>query len=249
MKLRFSNASVWKYVITSISKIIEEGVFRVDQSGLRLRAFDATNTAFIDLHIPREAFVEFNVEKEEKFGVNFEDFAKISKLAAKGDELLLELVEGGRLGVTFQGHGTRTFILPNIEVSPPEEVSEISLEFPVKARIQPALFDDIMKELDVVGDVLTLESQPDSSILALTASSDIAEARIELSLEDGSLLEYTVNSEAKASYGLEYLYEMSRVAPVAEGLVLEYGSNLPLKLLFELPQGGRIVFYVSPRVE
>jgi proliferating cell nuclear antigen len=249
LRLKFSNAAVWKYVVSSIAKIIEEGVFKADASGLRMRALDSSNTALIDLVIPKESFAEYEVGGEERFGVNFEDFSKILKLASKGDELVLETFEGGRLGVTFHGHGTRTFILPNIEVSTVEEISEIELEFPVTARIQPAIFADVLKELEVIGDVVTLESEAGSSKLVLSSSSDVAEAKIELSLEDGSLLEYTASADAKASYSIEYLVEISRISPVAEGLTLSYGSNIPMRLVFDISQGGRLTFYVSPRVE
>lgn len=249
MRMKFSNAGIWRYIVASISKIIEEGVFKADSTGLKLRALDSTNTALVDLFIPKEAFLEYEVGAEERFGVNFEDFAKIMRLASKGDELLLETLEGGRLGVSFHGHGNRTFILPNIEVSGVEEASEISLEFPVVARIQPAIFEDVLEELEVVGDVVSFESGAGSSKLVLSSASDIAEARVELSLEDGSLLEYTVNSDSKASYSIEYLAEIARVSPVAEGLTLSYGSNIPLKLVFDISQGGRLTFYVSPRLE
>jgi proliferating cell nuclear antigen len=186
--MKFSNAGIWRYIVASISKIIEEGVFKADSTGLKLRALDSTNTALVDLFIPKEAFLEY-------------------------------------------------------------EASEISLEFPVVARIQPAIFEDVLEELEVVGDVVSLESGAGSSKLVLSSASDIAEARVELSLEDGSLLEYTVNSDSKASYSIEYLAEIARVSPVAEGLTLSYGSNIPLKLVFDISQGGRLTFYVSPRLE
>lgn len=247
MRLRFREARLWRYVVAAIAEIIEEGKFRATPDGLSFRALDSSGTAMVELMIPRGAFEEYEVSGEEAFGVNFEDFSKVVKAAAKGDEMLLETV-GGRLGVTFKGHGTRTFALPNIEISE-QEVPELALELPVRAKIMPAIFKDVVKEVEMVSDVVKFEVPAEQQALHVRGSSDVVQADIELTVESGALLEFSAKEPAAASYNLEYLSEMAKVSPVAEGVVLEFGSGVPLKLLFELPQGGRLAFYVSPRLE
>jgi len=136
LRLKFREASVWKYSIVAISKIIEEASFKINEEGLRLKAMDPSGVALVDFFIPASAFYEFEVPREVTLGVNMEDLAKVLRRAKKGDELVLEFQQAGRIGVYLEGKGSRRFILPSIEL-PYQELPEISFEETFKCKILP----------------------------------------------------------------------------------------------------------------
>jgi len=248
MRLRFRDAVVWRYAIASISKIIEEASFKVSEEGMVLRALDPSTVVLVDFTMPRDSFLEYNVEGERVIGVNMEELAKVLKRARKGDELVLEVLEDGRLSVVFEGRGIRRFTLPSIEVTY-EEIPEVSFEIGFKGKLLPKVFRDVIREVEPIGDVVEFRASRDSDKLIVAARSEIAEAEIELSASSGALVEYEATGDATAKYTIDYLSDIASAYQAAELMMLELGNDTPLKITYELSGGGRLVFYVAPREE
>jgi proliferating cell nuclear antigen len=249
LKLSFREATIWKYAISAISKIIEEASFRITEEGLRLKAMDPSAVVLVDFYIPREAFSVFEVEREITIGANMEELAKILRRARKGDELVLEPIPGGHLKIVFEGKGFRSFRIPGIELSV-QEIPEISFEETFKCRIMPKMFKDVIRELEPLSDSVEFHSPVNSGILYLRAQGEIAEAEIELSAASGALIEYESSGEARSKYTVEYLVDISAAAQAAAEISsIGLGVETPLRLTYELPYGGKLEFYVAPRTD
>jgi len=248
MKLKFADARTWRYVMASIGKIIDEAAYRVREDGLRLRSIDPSRIVLIDFMMPREALLEYEFEKETVIGVNMEDLTKILRRAVKGDELELRTMEGGGLAVSFVGRGLRTFIIPSLETLA-EELPELSIEFTVRAKMSPSVFSDIVKELEPISDAIEFQTFSGEKKIIARASSDIAEAEIELSVENGALIELEASEDARAIYTIDYLVDISAASQASEEMFFEYGTGIPCRITYTLPHGGKLVFYVAPRVE
>ena len=55
---------------------------------------------------------------------------------------------------------------------------------------------------------------------------------------------------AKATYNLNYLGEIIRAGSGASEVAsLEFSTNMPIKVEFEMPQQGRLLYYLAPRIE
>jgi proliferating cell nuclear antigen len=55
---------------------------------------------------------------------------------------------------------------------------------------------------------------------------------------------------AKATYNLNYLGEIIRAGSGAsEVTTLEFSTNMPIKVEFEMPQQGRLLYYLAPRID
>ncbi len=247
MKLLFFDARVWRYTISAIGKIIEEGVFVVNQEGLRLRAMDPSHVVLIDFYVPSTAFDVFEVEKEEQIGVNFEDIAKIMRRAVKDDQLELS-TSGSKLSISFIGKSTRKFVLPQLSLTA-EELPDIEakLQFKAQARMLSDTFNDIVKDLEPVGKDVVFEAS--SNALKIAVKGDIAEAEIMMDMERGSLLDLNVEEESRAGYSLDYFVDMAGASKAADTITLAFATDMPCKVEFEMPQGARLRFYVAPRVE
>lgn len=247
MRLLFFDARVWRYVISAIGKIIEEGVFVVNNEGFRLKAMDPSHVVLIDFHVPNTAFDVFEIEKEEKIGVNFEDIARIMRRATKEDQLELA-TEGSKFSISFIGKSIRRFVLPQLTLSA-EEIPDIEakLEFKAHIRMMSDIFNDLVKDLEPVGKDLILYAKEDKFVVQ--ASSDIAEAEIEMNVEGGSLLELNVEKESRAGYSLDYFSDIAGASKAADTVSIHFSTDMPCKIEFELPQGARLRFYVAPRVE
>ena len=245
MEFHFSDARTWRYMVASIEKIIDEGVFVASSEGLSLRALDTSHVVMVDLFYPASAFVDYNVEGEEEFGVSFSALTKILRRARKDDELVIS-VEDGRLTVKLKSRGERIFKIPQIVVSS-EKLPEPRITFTVKARMLGSVFRDVIRDMEVHGESITFTATESS--LLVTSRSDIASAEAELSVERGSLIDFEVESPDKATYSVEYFSVMLNAAQAADGVLLQYSEDAPVRVDFEYIGGGRLTFYVSPRME
>ncbi len=249
LKLIFKDARTWRYVMNAVGKIIDEAAFRITEEGLRMKAIDPSRITLIDFFLGKESLDEFQFEKEEVIGVNMDDLVKILRRVVKGDELLLETLEGGRLAITFMGRGKRTFIIPSIETMA-EEVPELKIPFKAHIKMTPSVFRDVVKELEPISDAIEFIAKRDEEKLIVKATSDLASATVELTMESGALIEFeSEEEEARAIYTVDYLSDISGASQAAEELDFYFATAVPCKIDFTLPYGGKLVFYVAPRVE
>jgi proliferating cell nuclear antigen len=243
LRVVFFDATVWRYTITGVSKIIKEGVFKADETGLRFKAMDPSHVIMIDLFFPSESFEEYEIEEEEKLGINLEEFSKVLRRARKDDKLELKSLKD-KIEVIFRGHFNRRFIEPLLQLEY-QELPEPRIEFKVDARMIADQLREAVRDIELMGDNIIFLTKDDK--LLIYNESEIGKAAVELDVESGALLSIESDGEQKASYGLEYIESLLPAVQKAEIVKLEYSTDMPCKLTFELPQGARLVTYIAPR--
>ena len=246
MKVKVIDADGFSYIFRTLEEFIDEVTLDFSQEGLKIKGIDPSRVVFIDILIPPGFFEEFNVEKEEKIGIKLEDLTDVLKTAKKTDTLYLETDENQNIKITLDGEYERTFSFPSITTSE-LEAPNLNLEFPFRAKALTVSFTEIIDELDDIGgDSVTFKAQ--GGKLYITANSDLGNATIELSTENGGLLE-SEGGDAESTYGLEYIVNTSKMRKPSDTVEIAFGSQIPLKLRYNLPQGGYADFYIAPRAE
>ncbi len=246
MKLVFIDARTWRYVVSAISKVIEEGVFVVDpEEGFRFRAMDPSHVVMLDLCFPRDSFEVYEVDSRVELGVNFEDVAKVLRRATKEDKLEISS-EGSTISFAFIGKGYRKFTLPLLDITA-EELPEPKLEFKASVKVMSDVYRDTIKDVELVGDVIKFIASQDE--FKVVSSGDIGEAEIIYSRESGSIIEMEVEDVQEALYTLEYFSDLSSAARVADTVTIKFSSDMPALIEHELQQGAKFSFLIAPRVE
>ena len=250
MKFKFKSARTWTYIVKSIKEILDEGVFVATKDGLSLRALDTSRVVMVDLYFPRESFDEYEAKDEESVGVSFDALSKVLSRALKDESLSME-TEGNNLKISFEGHGTRTFSVPQISLAT-EKLPEPKINFSVTAKLMTQSFIDAVKAVEEVADTITIyvpPSEEKSGKLYFVGAGDVEKVEVELSLDKENLLEIKVDSPDKATYTVEYFDVMLKAARGADTVVLQYAQDAPVRVELDYEGAGRLVFYVSPRVE
>ncbi|RLF24543.1 MAG: proliferating cell nuclear antigen (pcna) [Thermoprotei archaeon] len=246
LKLIFSEAKQWKYLVDTLSRLIDEASFIATPEGLRLRALDPSRIAMVDFVMPSEAFEEYLCDGEVRIGVNFDEFKKIMKRGSAKDKLELEVSEERRLKVRFRGRAVRTFSLPILELGA-EELPTPRISFTVEAKLLSDAVKDAIKDAEIVSDYVKFETGEEC--LLMKASSDRGSVEVEFTRDSGSLIEIDIKEPSYAAYSLDYLSDMMKAYQLSDILTIEYATNKPLALTFDLPGGGRLTFYLAPRME
>lgn len=249
MKLVFFDARIWRHVMSGIAKIIDEGVFIVDpEEGFKLRSMDPSHVALIDLRFPPSSFDEFEVDGRKELKVSIEDLAKVLRRAGKNDQLELEADEEKFYVVFRSSRSYRRFGLPLLDIAA-EEVPELELEFKASVTLSPDMFRDIVKDVELIGDVIRFHV--DEEKFKASSSSDLGEVEVELGMLEGEgLIEINVSDPPQeASYTLDYFSHLVAGARVAENVTVELSTDMPVKVTYQLPQDAVFSFLVAPRAE
>ena len=245
MKLRFKSARTWTYIVGSIKEILDEGVFTATDQGLSLRALDTSRVVMVDLFYPREAFDVYEVSEKESFGVSFDVLGKVLARSLKDEALSLETQKDSLL-VSFEGHGVRQFRIPQVSLNV-EELPEPKISFTVYAKMSNATFIDAVKAVEEVADSLTISAEEGK--VYFIGAGDVEKVEVELSVEGQSLIDLKVDSPDRATYSVEYFDDMIKAARGADQVTLQYAQDSPARVQFDFEGGGRLTFYVSPRIE
>lgn len=246
-KAVLADSRIWRSVIESISTLVEEGVFIADPTGIRLRAMDPSRVAMVDMELPKTSFESYECSGEMPIGVNFDDMKNIMKRAGANEKLELERMEKeARLKIRFKGKTTRTFSLPLLDMGK-EELSVPRISFLATVKLPAATLMDAIKDAEVVSDFVKISAEDEK--LTITASGDRGEVEVEITKDSGELLSVELKESAHALYSLTYLSKMMVASDLSEIAILMFSTDMPLRLDFNLPSGGRIVYYLAPRME
>ncbi len=247
-KLKVADARFLRDVINAILTLIEEATFHVSPDGIRLRTLDPSKVAMVDFELPKEAFDEYVCSERVKIGVNLSELLKLLKRAGRDEYVELSFdKKSGRLKVSLMGKYARTFNMPTLEAEE-EEVPTPRVTFNVKAEMRAGGLNKAIEDASLVSDHVKLEA--DDEKLILRATGDLMGAIVELKKGSEALLNVEAIESSKATFSLNYLSEIVKAASATSDVVtLEFSTDMPIKLDFKQPKGGKLVYYLAPRME
>ena len=247
-KLKVSDAKQLRDMATAISILVDEATFKIDPEGLKLRAMDPSRVAMIDFEWPKSIFQEYVSTEPAKVCLNISELLKLLKRAGKYEAVELSLDEKtGRLLVTITGKYSRNFTMPTLEASE-EEVPTPKITFNVKAKTTTQGLSQAIEDAQLVSDHVRIEAEPEK--LTLSASGDLMGATITLPKGSDALLDLEVKENAKATFSLSYLSEIIRAASAtSEIAVLEFSTDMPVRIDFQQMKEGKLTFFLAPRIE
>ena len=198
--------------------------------------------------MPKTVFDEYACEQPVKMCVNIGELLKLLRRSGKDEYVELSLDEkSGRLQITIVGNYTRTFSMPTLEAAE-EEVPTPKLTFNVRAKVTTEGLRRSLEEAALVSDHVRLEA--DSEKLILRATGDLMGAVIELKKGSDALLDIEAKEPSKATYSISYISEIVKSSSALSDIAtLEFSTDMPIRMDFQQPREGRLVFYLAPRIE
>lgn len=245
---RTSSPTEWKAVANSISTLVEEATFEAAPEGLTFRAMDPSHVALVDLNWPSSAFEKYECDSQLKFTVRVEDFVKLIRRADAKDSLEITRADEDTLVLRIQNGYKREYRLHLIEsTSSPTPLPKLA--FNAKLTFTEATFEKILNDISIVSDHTSVEATQDRVVFS--GKSDAGTATAEMEKSGADLLQLDVKEDSKATYSIDYLLNITKAAgATSDTVICEYSSKMPLRLEFRISEmGGRIHFYLAPRVE
>lgn len=247
-KIRTSNVKAWRDLVTAISTVVDEGTFSVTLDGISLRAMDPSHVAMVDFSLSKQVFDEYECDKPIKIGVSLAQMLKFLRGIGADETLELHFDESvGKFTVRVLGKYMRTFSMPTLE-SIAEEAPSPRFTFNAKVKIFSSDLKQVLSDATTVSSYARLEATAEK--FAVKASGDVASVVAEFAKGSDALQELTVQQDSFATFNLAYLSDIVRNASaVSETVTVEFSTDMPLKLDFEMPPNSFLRFYLAPRIE
>lgn len=245
-KLKFKKAKLLAAYFNAFNAVLDEPTFQVNAEGLTLRDIDPSRVAMFDVNFPSKAFEAFQCDKDTLFTVNLLTLYKLLKTADDTEMVELELdLEKKKLVVTFRGIATRRFRMSLLEDSS-ERISPPKISFAAKAVLPTKQFLRFMNDANALSDHVHLVAIP--SNISVIIGGDLAQG--ELAFEKSMLTLLECKEPQKAAFSVTYMAEIIKaLSEVCPNITLEWATDMPIKVSFELEHLGQLVWFLAPRIE
>ncbi len=236
---------LFKGILESIEAVVEEVSLKVNQEGISTRAVDLAKVALVDLMLPRDFFAKFECEKEYLVTVDLNELRTRLKRTSSSDTVTLRYnTELSMVEVIIQGVSERIFrFRPLEEEFYFEKIPTAPYE--AKAKILSKVFLNTILDAEIVSSeiIFTLK---DNTVIAKGAS-ESGEVITKIDSEQGGLLDIDVQNEASSKYKLDKLKDIAaKTSKISDTVDMYLGNNVPLKLDFTIPGGGKLTYYLAP---
>jgi len=250
--LKLDNSRILKGIIETLASIIDETEFRVTPKEFMITAMDPSRICLLKLTIKKENFDDYKCSQESKVGLNLDDLDKILKRSAANDSVEIDFNQKDqKIKIKMRREGTsrtRTFSLAlldiDIEDIPMDNL--LSIDYPSKWVIDPDFLVEAIKDAEIYSEILNMKSV-EAQGLTFSSSGQIGEMNYELELEE--LLENEITGTSSGAYSLTFLKAILKIAPITEKLEISLKTDHPLKMIFDLLEGGELDYFLAPRVE
>lgn len=242
------DAKIWKNLLTAISTLIEEADFNTTENGLKLRSMDPSHVAMVDFEWSKEAFEEYVCDTPTNIRVNITTMLKLLRRSKSEESLEISYdEENKKVDLTLRGKILKKFTMPTLE-SVEEEVPTPKLSFNARVKLMSETLKEIVEDSETVSDNINFKAKENK--LFVKASSELSNVGMELSKTDGALLELEIKEESDATFNLNYFGEMVKAgSATSEVATIEFSTNMPIRLEFEMSQQGKLMYYLAPRIE
>ena len=247
-RAKMADAKFLKDMMGAISILVDEATFDLTSEGIKLRAMDPSRVAMVDFEWPRTVFDEYSCDESMKMCINISELLKLLRRTGKDESVELSLDDKiGKLKIAIKGNYSRTFNMPTLEAMD-EEVPTPKVTFNVSAKTTTQGLREAIEDASLVSDHVRIEA--DNETLVMNATGDIMKAKIEFKTGDDVLLEMNAKEPSKATFSLSYLSEIVKAsAPTSEIVIIEFSTDMPIKLNFKQDKEGKLKFFLAPRIE
>ncbi|HIQ50010.1 MAG TPA: proliferating cell nuclear antigen (pcna), partial [Nanoarchaeota archaeon] len=239
-----TNVSLFKDSITAIAQIIDEAIFKFKPEGIELIAADRAKVAAVEFKLKREAFDEYECDKEINVGLNLDNLLKIVKRIKKTEDIEIKINENeNRVEIIVRGKSIRTFAIPILDISEEELPPIEKLQFSAKADIDTEIIEQGIKDADTIADSVVFKVTPSEFIMLAEGDSSKLELKVDISQDPSLILE----GEARARYPVDYLKKFMKASKLSDRITINFGTDYPMKIEFNA-DSVYLAFVLAPRV-
>lgn len=244
IKLVIPEAKIFKELFESIGKLVDEVSLNVTRDEVFLKAMDISEVALIEVHFPKEMFLEFIVDEERPLGFSTSNIQKVLKHIKKGENLVLES-DGAYVSFKVEGLIRREYRFRNLDV-PVQDVPSAQLDTKVKAQVIASIVNNAIQDAEVVGSAIELEATSSNELIFRGRGTGVNETRV----KPGSvgLISLEIIEPSKSQYDISYLKNIIQLCKVSDTVTLGFSTDSPLVMEFMVGGTGKVKYVMAPLI-
>ena len=245
MKLMLAESRLLKDSVNIISELVSDVKIKLNKEFLEIIAMDPANVAMIVFKLHNSAFLEYDVNGEESFGINLDNLKQVLGRAKPTDTVILQLNEGmNRLNVNIVGDSTRRFNLSLIDLQDRDHKVP-GLEFGAIVEMNNHVLNEAVEDMDIIADSIGLSV--DKEKFTVSAEGTTSDAKVEIVKTDST--EFNVEDFVKSKYSVEYLKKITKGSRLTDKVKIMLGNDYPLKIEYKIQDKLELTTILAPRVE
>jgi len=251
-ELKLENSKILKTIVETLGSIIDETEIKITPEQFIITAMDPSRICLLKLTIDKEDFDEYEADGEFSLGINLSDLEKIMKRASSDDSLKLKhTTTDNKIKIIMQREGSaraRTFTLALLDLDIEEIAMNnlLAIEYPISWVIDPDFLIEAIKDAEIYSEILNIQAQENIG-LTFQSSGQIGEMVYELGLDE--FIETDIESTEKGAYSLNFLRAIMKITSITEKLKVSLKTDHPIKMFFNLLEGGELNYFLAPRVQ
>lgn len=250
-KLSLNDAKIFKSIVDTLSNIVDETRIVLTPDKLVIKAMDPSRICLLKLEMSNDDWDLYDCDIEQDFCVNMEDLKKITDRAAQKDKIELSSdFKNQKIIISMNGENTnrrRSFRLGMLE----SEIEDVPVENLLKIdydssfSIDLKILEEALKDAEIYSEVISIKSTEE--LLHFSSVGQIGEMDYELDAEE--LEDYKSQNETEGSYSTNFLKKILKMRPITEKFMIHFKTDHPIRLEFSIIEGGKIDYFLAPRVE
>jgi len=256
MTVRYPDARVFQQIINTLSEVLDDARFIFTPEGVEAFGFDPAKTTFIEVFIPASTFLEYTINAEEGRAEVTLQLGKLKtylKRGRRGDPVLLS-ADDENIFLEIEGTTIKRYVFHQ-PILPPLEEQEIELvrkgmPYDAKIAFYAEVWRRVLRDAEAVSDTLTVEaSEGTFTLIASAEEYGAGRMEVKLGVENTSVIEVEVKSDASSRYELQMLDKTQVPAKIADIMELAIRDRGPIELVFRSSDNTRIRFIGTPFLE
>lgn len=244
-RIKYPDVKTFKEFIASLAKLLDEARFTLTNEGLKVIGMDPAKVAYIEISIPREAFLEYEIEEGRESidaGFNLGVLSDILE-GRKGNPVEMRISQD-KILLSVEGTVSRRFLLPNLEVAV-EALEGVQLEHDVRALIIGDALKRAISDVKALSDIVEFEAD-ENQIVIRSAGEAGSKVALRLTRDSSALVSLDVKNPSKARFDVSYLENTLNLAKIAETVEVSFSTDRPLELVFKSPDGSTVRYILAP---
>jgi proliferating cell nuclear antigen len=244
-RVKYPDVKTFKELIVALSKLLDEARFVLASTGLKIVGMDPARVAYIEINIPREAFLEYEVEEHREFvdvGFNLKILRGLLE-GKKGNPVEITVAQDKVL-ISVEGAINRKFLLPNLEIAV-EELEGVEIEHDAKAVVIADVVKKAISDIKATSDIVELEATEDKIVIRSGGEAG-SKVTLKLTRDSSALIDLEVKAPSRARYDITYLESTLNLTKIAESIELMFSTDKPLELNFKSPDGSMVRYILAP---
>lgn len=247
---------MFKAIVDSLKDLINESNLVCEAEGISLQAMDSSHVALVELKLPASGFAHFRCDTPVNLGLNLKVMASLLKLCDKEDVVTLSYssVHPDELQLLFEsadGNRMSHFTHKLMDIDQ-EQMGIPDTDFPVKIAMSSAEFQNIVRDLKELDDVVELQVGKEGVCFAVkgaTSSGEIVRQPATMDQGNPEVLTCQYSAPCAVKLALRYLNMFGKATALAPRVSIHFGSELPVNVAYTMHTIGTLQFYLAPKMD